>query len=215
MANLSNVFGGQGFDASQVDPAQVYELLPPGKYIAQIVSSEMKDTKDGSGQFLALKLQIIGGEEDGRAIFDNLNLVNQNQQTMEIAQRTLSAICHAIGRLNIEDSEQLHFQEMEINVAVEVDKRDEGLPVAERRRQNRIRGYAPAPGATPGQQQMPMQRQSGGAPGASAARQGPPQQQGRQGPPPAAARSAPQQSGQAASPAAARGAPGAAAPWRR
>lgn len=203
MANLSNMFGGGGFDASQVDPAQVYETLPPGKYIAQIVSSEMKQTRDGSGEFLALKLQIIGGEYDGRPLFDNLNLSNPNSQTVDIAQRTLSAICHAVGRLNIEDSEQLHFQAMEVSVIVETDKRDDALPSAERRRQNRIRGYAAAPGSTPGQAQMAMPPRGGGQGGAQTAAA--PRQAAQQ----------PQQRQAAPAAAAARPAPGAAAPWRR
>src|SRR5262249_43106783 len=38
-----------------------------------------------------------------------LNLVNANSQTVEIAQRTLSAICHATKRMQVEDSEELHL----------------------------------------------------------------------------------------------------------
>jgi hypothetical protein len=83
-----------------------------------------------------------------------------NEKTERIAQSQLSAICHAIGRLNIEDSEQLHFQTLEITVSVEVDKRDEALPVEERRRQNRIKGYAPAPDATPGAAAPPRPQNS-------------------------------------------------------
>lgn len=193
MANLSGVFGG-AFDASQVDPQAPINVIPPGKYLAQIVASEMKQTKDQSGEYLALTFSILEGEHANSKVFDNLNLVNANEKTARIAQSQLSAICHAIGRLNIEDSEQLHFQTLEITVAVEVDKRDEALPVEERRRQNRIKGYAPAPDATPGAAATPRPQNS--PPAASAAR------------PATAARPA------AAPPPTARPA-GAAAPWRR
>jgi len=37
---------------------------------------------------------------------------------VEIAQRTLSAICHAIGKLSVQDSEELHMQPMTAVVAV-------------------------------------------------------------------------------------------------
>ena len=42
------------FDATSVEPTTAYELLPAGKYRAQIVESEMRVTKNGMGQFLWL-----------------------------------------------------------------------------------------------------------------------------------------------------------------
>lgn len=87
------------FDASGVEPAAPLELLPPGKYVAQIVQSEMQPTKLGDGQMLCLELDILEGPHRGRKLWDRLNLVNRSQQTMEIAQRTLSAICHAVGQI--------------------------------------------------------------------------------------------------------------------
>lgn len=142
MANLGGMF-----DANNHDPAQERTLLPPGKYLAQIVESEMKDTKGGSGQMLSLTMEILEGPEKGRKIWDNLNLKNPNQQTVEIAQRTLSAICHAIGRLQVSDSDDLHFEPMLVSVAVEDDKRDKDLEPHERRKRNTVKGYAKAEGA--------------------------------------------------------------------
>ena len=83
------------FDATSVEPTTPYELLPAGKYSAQIVESEMRVTRNGMGQFLWMMLDILDGPYKGRKIFDQLNLVNPNPTTVEIAQRTLSAICHA------------------------------------------------------------------------------------------------------------------------
>ena len=87
------------FDASSVEPAAPLEPLPPGKYVAQIVQSEMRATRAGNGQYLWLEMDVIEGPHQGRKIWDQLNLVNPNQQTVEIAQRALSAICHAVGEL--------------------------------------------------------------------------------------------------------------------
>ena len=135
------------FDASGVEPAVPMELLPPGKYRVQIVQSEMQATKQGDGQLLWLELDILDGPHRGRKLWDRLNLVNRSQQTVEIAQRQLSAICHAVDRIHVSDSEQLHFRPMTITVTVEVDSRDKLKPVDEQRRQNRIKGYAAAGGA--------------------------------------------------------------------
>ena len=70
----------------------------------QIVASEMRPTKDGGGQYLWLELDVLEGPLAGRKLFDRLNLVNASAQTVEIAQRTLSAICHATGRMQVQDS---------------------------------------------------------------------------------------------------------------
>lgn len=117
MANL-----GTTFDATAVDPTSTYEVLPPGKYPVQIVGSEMRPTRDGQGQYLWLELDVLEGTHMGRRLFDRLNLVNANPQTVEIAQRTLSAICHATGRMQVQDSEELHLIPMLAEVTVQPPK---------------------------------------------------------------------------------------------
>lgn len=148
------------FDANNVEPTAPRTLLSPGKYPVQIVQSEMKDTSTGNGQMLALEMDVIDGPDRGRKLWENLNLVNPNQQAVEIANRTLSAICHATGMMQIQDSEELHFKTMIATVAVQVDSRDRALPANDpaRRLQNKITGYEPAQqGAGAGYQ--PAQRQ--------------------------------------------------------
>jgi len=121
MANL-----GTTFDASTVDPSTTYEILPPGQYVVQIVQSEMRPTKSGTGQQLVLELDVLEGAQAGRKLFDRLNLVNPNTQAVEIAQRTLSAICHATGRMQVQDSEELHLVPMLADVTVQPPKNGYG-----------------------------------------------------------------------------------------
>jgi len=118
MANL-----GYTFDATQVEPATPRELLPPGKYVAQIVKSEMKSTNSGGGM-LELEFDIIEGEFQNRKLWDRLNLLNASAQAQEIAHRTLSAICHATGTLAVQDSEELHFKPMVVTVKVQPERTD-------------------------------------------------------------------------------------------
>lgn len=151
----------QHFDANTVEPAAPFELLPPGRYVAQIVQSEMRPTKAGNGQLLWLELDVLEGPHQGRKIWDQLNLVNPNQQTVEIAQRALSAICHAVGQLQVSDSEQLHLRPLQVTLAVEADSRDKHLQPHEQRKQNKIKGYAPlgpTPAARPPAPQATAQR---------------------------------------------------------
>jgi len=100
---------GQTFDASSVEPSSSYDVLPPGKYLSQIVASEMRATKDGMGQYLYLEVDVIEGQYAGRRLFDRLNLINANAEAVKIAQQTLSSICRAVGKLQVSNSEQLHL----------------------------------------------------------------------------------------------------------
>lgn len=107
MANLGGMF-----DATQVEPQGEYTPIPAGDYKVQIITSEMVATKAGDGQMLKLELEIMEGDQSGRKLFDRLNLDNPNAQAVEIAQRALSSICHSVGVLSVQDSEELHFKPM-------------------------------------------------------------------------------------------------------
>ena len=123
-------------------------MLPAGKYVVQIVESEMRVTSNGMGQFLWLMLDVLEGPYTGRKVFDQLNLVNQNPTTVEIAQRALSAICHATGKLQVSDSEELHLIPMTIQVTVKPPKNGYG-------ERNAIRYLVPAARALPSLLQRP------------------------------------------------------------
>ena len=146
------------FDATQVAPREAHSPIPAGEYLAMIVASEFKRTNKGDGQYLSLEFQVLEGEYQNRKFWDRLNLDNPNVQAVEIAQRTLSAICHATGKLQVTDSEALHNIPMVVKLAVTKSDRGEN---------NEVKGYksiagkgvAAPVGATP----PPAQRQA--APG--------------------------------------------------
>ena len=108
----------QTFDAANVDPNAGFELYPAGKYLVQIIASEMRPTKDGMGQYLLLELDILEGQYSGRKLFDRLNLVNANPDAVQMAQRSLSALCRAAGKMQVSNSEQLHLIPLMIDVKV-------------------------------------------------------------------------------------------------
>jgi hypothetical protein len=117
---------GHTFDATTVDPLAPYEVLPPGKYLAQVVASEMRVTKDGQGQYLYLEIDVLEGPCAGRKLFDRLNLVHANPEVVEIARRTLSSICRATGKLQVSDSTQLHLVPFIADVRVRPPKGEYG-----------------------------------------------------------------------------------------
>jgi Protein of unknown function (DUF669) len=110
---------GATFDATGVEPNAPLEALPRGDYKVQILQSEMRVTKAGTGQMLWLDMEVLEGPDQGRHVYDHLNLINPNPTAEEIARRTLSAICHAVGKLQVSDSEELHFLPMVVKVAVQ------------------------------------------------------------------------------------------------
>ncbi|MCC6909084.1 MAG: DUF669 domain-containing protein [Phycisphaerales bacterium] len=117
MANLN------GFDANEVDPNPGFDPIPAGKYLAIITASEMKPTRNGKGEYLQFELDILDGPHKGRKVWDRLVIKHSNQQTVEIAKGTLSAVCHAVGVMAPKDSAELH--NLPLMVTVGLKKRDD------------------------------------------------------------------------------------------
>ena len=107
-----------GFNAAEVEPQGSFEPIPAGWYTAMITDSEFKPTKNGNGEYLQLRLDVIEGEHEGRVLFDRLNLNNPNQTAVEIAQRQLSAICRAVGVMTPQDSNDLHDRPLKVKVSI-------------------------------------------------------------------------------------------------
>jgi len=158
MGNLS------GFNAADVDPTDQFEPLQNGEYTMVITDSEMKPSKSG-GQYLQLILEVVDGQNKGRKVWDRLNLENSNRTAVEIAQRQLSQLCHAIGIMCPDDSQDLHNKPILVKIAYR--------PASGKfEASNDVKGYKPLGGsvAAPAQtqqakpqkqkpQQQPMQQQ--------------------------------------------------------
>jgi len=106
------------FDAEAIEPTTDFEPLPVGDYVVLITASEIKTTKNGNGEYLQLTYDVVDGKYKGRKLFDRLNLKNQNQTAVEIAQRALSAICRAVGVMHPNDSAELHGKPLSVKVGI-------------------------------------------------------------------------------------------------
>jgi len=132
----------QAFDATTVAPNAPRVALPDGVYPMIIKDSAWERTKKDDGTFLELTLEVIDGQHKGRLIWDRLNLDNPNPKAVEIAQRTLSALCHATGVMKVSDSAQLH----NIPILVTVKARDaENNDVKGYKKMDGVIGSVPAP----------------------------------------------------------------------
>lgn len=129
-----------GFDANQVEPNAVLEPLPAGWYQAVFTASEEKPTKAQTGSYLQLTCEIIDGQYRGRKVIERLNLNNPNEQAREIASRTLSAICRAVGVMTPRRSEDLLDRPFRVKIAVKPGDGQYGPS-------NEIKGYEAAGGS--------------------------------------------------------------------
>ena len=107
-----------GFNAENVEPNAPRDPIPAGWYKAVIEATEEKPTKAQTGSYLQLTIQVIEGDHAGRKITDRLNLNNPNATAVEIAQRTLSSICRAVGVMTPRDSADLMDKPMMVKVKV-------------------------------------------------------------------------------------------------
>lgn len=98
---------GFQFKTNEVEDTS-FEPLPEGEYVCMFTEGELKDTKKGTGQFIALKLEVVEGEKQGRVLFERLNIKNPSEKTVEIAYQTLKKICEAVGKDNISNTDELH-----------------------------------------------------------------------------------------------------------
>lgn len=118
-----------GYNTHDHQPLADREPVPAGEYEVMITASEWRDNSSSNGRHLVLTLQIIEGEHEGRLLWDRLNLENDNQSTVQIAQRAVSSICRACGfsgTLQTENGEELHNRPMRVKVAVDPPKGEWG-----------------------------------------------------------------------------------------
>jgi hypothetical protein len=148
------------FNASNVEPSTPMDVLPKGKYLCMAIASELKPTKNGTGEYLQITFEVLDGSAKGRKIFERLNIRNSNKTAEDIAQRALSALCHAVGVIELEDSDQLH------NIPVMIDL-DIDPAKGEYSAQNRVKGYSAAGGQTSAP--APAARPAAAAPAAGGA----------------------------------------------
>lgn len=155
------------FDATQVAPSESFDLLPAGDYKAIITASALKPLKSGGGIGLALTFEVVEGEFNGRKVWAHLNVQHSNQQAQNIAQRDLSAICHAIGVTKLTNTEALHNKVMGVKVKI---KPEDGQYAAK----NEIKGYVPATSVAAAPVGAARRAAPAVTPAAPAAKQAPP-----------------------------------------
>lgn len=112
-------FLNEEFDASTVETTGgQYDALPAGWYQAKITDADLRDTKAGNGQYIAVRYDIVGPSHQGRVVWGNLNIKNPNPKAEEIGRQQLAELMGAIGLAKVRDTDQLIGGELSIKLAV-------------------------------------------------------------------------------------------------
>lgn len=125
-----------------------FSPIPDGSYNAAIKSAELTPTKDGTGQFIKLRLDILGPTHSGRVIFSNLNIKNKSSAAENIGRQQLASIMKAIGLATVTDTDQLIGAQLSIKVGTR--------PASEQyAAQNEVKSYSAISGSfTPSPQSV-------------------------------------------------------------
>jgi hypothetical protein len=108
------------FDATTVAPQASFQPLPAGVYTTEIVDSDVKPTQKGGTQAV-FTLRVVDGPFAGRKIFARLNVRNPSPEAERIGQSQLSALQHACGVLQMQDTSQLHGKVVRARITVRKD----------------------------------------------------------------------------------------------
>jgi len=125
------------FNANNVQPSTGFEPLPAGWYMAIIEDSEEKPTSAGTGKYLQFTFQIVDGEHANRKVWARINIENPSEEAVRIGQAELSALCRAVGVMDLRDTNDLHNKPLRIKV-VQEKRRDTG------EMGNRVKAYESA-----------------------------------------------------------------------
>jgi len=149
-------FLGETFNADDLPQSdRNYDLIPEGWYNVTITKADLGITKSGTGQKIDVRYDITGPTQQGRVIFQAINIRNQSQQAENIGRQQLGEIVRAIGLPTIEDSDQLIGGQLSIKIKIkEPTPRD--IEAGYTNTKNEVAGYksisggaAPKPKAAP------------------------------------------------------------------
>lgn len=75
-----------------------YQLLPEGTYAGNITRTEVKTSKNGSGQYVNLEVTLLGASGvKGRKVFDICMLSHKNPAAVNVGAKKLKSIADSIG----------------------------------------------------------------------------------------------------------------------
>jgi len=135
-------FLNKTFTAAELPQSDSNFALPAGWYQVSIGGAELRATKSGTGKYIAVRYDVLGPTHQGRVVFGNLNIINQNPKAQEIGHQQLGELMRAIGLAQVSDTDQLIGGQLSIKLAI---RSQEGYDPS-----NDVKGFKALPGGMAG-----------------------------------------------------------------
>ncbi|HEY7824770.1 MAG TPA: DUF669 domain-containing protein [Acidimicrobiia bacterium] len=109
----------QAFSAAELPQSdRNYDPIPEGWYDVEIKGAELRTTKAGTGQYIAVRYDVTGPTHGGRVIYGNLNVSNPNPKAEEIGRQQMGELMRSIGLPVLQDTDQLVGGRLSIKVSI-------------------------------------------------------------------------------------------------
>lgn len=151
MAFLDEEFDVQTLPQSESN----FDPLPAGWYNVSIKGAELKNTKDSTGAYIAVRYDVIGPTHSGRVVWGNINIRNKSEKAEAIGRQQLGELMRAIGLAKVNDTDQLIGGNLAIKLSIREDEKYGNS--------NEVKGFKAIEGSQP-----PMPASVGKAPAAKA-----------------------------------------------
>ena len=114
------------FDTDTEEGTPERQLLPAGRYKAEITKATYGPTKNGKGHKIDLTAVIVGGEHDKRVQFASILMQHESEDAQRFGRQKFKDLCVACGvGGQVTDLDALLYKPIMINVSIRKDKNGE------------------------------------------------------------------------------------------
>jgi hypothetical protein len=100
-----------------------FELLPNGKYVAEVTHASVGPTKAGNASMISLTWTVAEGEYEKRLVFQTVLVKHGNPDAQRIGRQRFKDVCFACGVTGqVTDLDVLLYKPCAIVVGIEKDK---------------------------------------------------------------------------------------------
>lgn len=147
--------GGQNYDVNM--PSGEFESIPAGEYEVDITEVSLENGRNAGSEYLKVRHDIVGPSYQGRVLFQNITVSNQNAKAETIGRQQLNQLQGATGVSALRsaaDLQQFVGKRVLARVVIEKDK----TQYADKNgKKNRVKGWK----AIAGSQMPQVQPQAG------------------------------------------------------
>jgi Protein of unknown function (DUF669) len=144
----------EAFDVDNEEGTPPRELLPAGKYKAEIVTAVAGPTKNGRGQAINLTWTITEGEYENRLVFQNILIQHESADAQRFGRQKFKDVCAACGASGpLTDLDMLLHKPCVIAVKIRRDKNGE---YPDKNEVSRVTAVAPSWNGGPKAESAPL-----------------------------------------------------------